>query len=154
MVTLQEASREDTPVLRQLLNLHLHDLSEFEPADLGADGRFAYPYLDLYWTEVGRHAFLVRVESALAGFALVNTHVYLEGSERSLAELFIARRYRGRGVGRHVVRDVLGRSPGVWEIRVQERNRPARAFWRAVLEESEPQRHPEWDGVIYQVRSG
>ncbi|MEM6327383.1 MAG: GNAT family N-acetyltransferase, partial [Bacteroidota bacterium] len=128
-VALHPATSEDAPVLERLLELHQHDLSTFTPAVLDEAGRFGYPYLGLYWTEADRHALLIRADGHLAGFALVNTHTLLDGSDRSLAEFFVARPFRRTGVGREAASAVCRRFPGRWEIRVQEANAPAHAFW-------------------------
>ena len=50
-----------------------------------------------------------------------------------MAEFFIARRYRKRGVGAAVAREIWRRIPGAWEVRVMEGNEPARAFWAAAV---------------------
>ena len=89
-------------VIRQMMELYFHDLSEFE--DIGVDeyGHFIYKYLDLYWTEDNRHPFLVRAGGKLAGFVLVNQHTLLPGSEYAIAEFFILRKYRRQKIGQTV----------------------------------------------------
>jgi predicted acetyltransferase len=157
-VSLHDASLADKPVLRRLLELYQHDFSEFEPADLDEHGLFGYRYLDQYWTEPGRHPFLIHARGKLAGFALVNEHAYLAKTDHALAEFFVVRRYRGRGVGRAAATAVFERLPGVWEVPVSDANEAGRAFWRAVIGSytgttPEPLRAPGWDGVIFQFMS-
>jgi hypothetical protein len=48
-VTLQPATVADAAVLSRLLELYIHDLSEIFAIEIGADGRFGYPALPLYW---------------------------------------------------------------------------------------------------------
>jgi len=50
---------EHAPILANLLELYLHDFSEFRRLEIGDDGRFAYPPLALYWPDPDRHPFLV-----------------------------------------------------------------------------------------------
>jgi predicted acetyltransferase len=126
------ASEEQSPILANLLELYAHDFSEFHALELGADGRFGYPQLPLYWRDSNRHPFLVKVDGNLAGLVLVK-----QGSEISsdqtvwdMAEFFIVRRYRRRGVGTGVAHDVWRRFPGCWEIRVMDSNRSALGIWR------------------------
>src|SRR5688572_5313813 len=70
------ASVLEQPVVARLMQLYLHDFSEFaqlDPShgDVDDDGLFPYPWLDLYWTEKKREPFLFRVDGRLAGFALI-----------------------------------------------------------------------------------
>ena len=65
-VELLPATREEQPVLANLLDLYIHDFSEFVVVDLEADGRFHYPHLSLYWTDPHRRPFLIRADGKLA----------------------------------------------------------------------------------------
>lgn len=49
-----------------------------------------------------------------------------------MAELFILRRWRRSGVGREVVRRLVERFPGRWEIRPFPGYAQAERFWTAV----------------------
>jgi predicted acetyltransferase len=130
-VELVPASRNEEPILANLLQLYIHDFSELLELDTGADGRFVYPQLPLYWSDPGRYAFLVKVDGELAGFVLVKT-----GSEwdvRDMAEFFVLRRYRRRGVGTAIAHEVWRRFPGFWEVRVMEANIAAQHFWAQAI---------------------
>lgn len=65
------ATSEEQPVLANLLELYVYDFSELLGLEIGEDGRFGYPQLSLYWSEVARYPFLVRVDGKLAGFVLL-----------------------------------------------------------------------------------
>jgi hypothetical protein len=62
------ATREEEPILANLLELYAHDFSEFLEIDLREDGRFRYDDLPLYWREPDRRPLLVRVDGKLAGW--------------------------------------------------------------------------------------
>jgi predicted acetyltransferase len=122
-------------VLANLFELYAHDFSDFHDVDVGEEGRFGYPQLALYWSDASRLPFLVRVKGKLAGFVLVK-----RGSELSddpaiwdIAEFFILRRYRGRGIGSEVAHQVWRRVPGRWEIRVMESNQAGCEFWQRAI---------------------
>ena len=72
-VGLDLATVADAELLSNLLELYIHDLSAaFPHLELGADGRFGYPKLPLYWSEPeSRFPFLIRCDGRVAGFALV-----------------------------------------------------------------------------------
>lgn len=127
-VKVTPADVGDEPVLRRLLELYRHDFSEFDDGDVDDGGTFGYPYLHLYWLESDRHPFIIRVDGRLAGFALVR------GNEtRKIAEFFVMRKYRRRGVGREVASDVFARFPGPWRVHQVPGNDAAVAFWRQAI---------------------
>ena len=119
-----EAELRDKPVVRHLLELYQHDFSEFDDADVDDRGRYGYRYLDNYWTEPDRLPFLFRVDGSWAGFALVRA-----GEPHDLAEFFVMRKYRRRGVGTLLARDLFARFPGEWQVRQMTSNPAATAFW-------------------------
>jgi predicted acetyltransferase len=69
-----------------------------------------------------------------AGFAMVarETHAAREADYR-MAEFFIDRPSRRRGLGRSAVRLILDRYAGRWEISEYTRNPAAVQFWRKVV---------------------
>ena len=114
---IHPAALSDKPVLRNLLELCQHDYSEYDDQDLDENGLFGYRWLDHYWTEPERHPFLVRVDGRLAGFVLVRQiGTSQEQPVYSIAEFFILRKYRRRGVGRQAAWSVFDRLPGRWSI--------------------------------------
>jgi len=130
-IEILAAKREDESVLANLLELYVYEFSELLGIDAGEDGRFGYPQLSLYWSEPERYPFLVRVDGKLAGFVLVKRGQGIDGGGTvwDVAEFFVLRAYRRRGVGIRVAHEVWRRSPGQWEVRVMEVNSPALCFW-------------------------
>lgn len=132
-VRLVPAADGDRPLLRRLWQLYLDDLSVYESAAPGPDGLFdPGPYFDLYWSESDRHPLLIEVDGRVAGFALVRR---LPDGTHQMAEFFVLRGERRRGVGREAALAVFERYPGRWEVAQMRANAPARAFWRAVVAE-------------------
>lgn len=52
---------------------------------------------------------------------------------RDMAEFFVARTARGRGVGARAARSLFERFGGHWEVRQTASNSAALAFWRNVI---------------------
>jgi predicted acetyltransferase len=104
--------------------------------ELGADGRFGYKNLPLYWRELHRYAFLARVDGNLAGFVLVKQGSEVAGDTTvwDMAEFFVVRRHRRRGIGTELAQQVWRRFPGPWEVRVMQANRSAGFFWERAIE--------------------
>jgi predicted acetyltransferase len=129
---MQTAHIADKPVLRNLLQLCLHDYSEFNGEEVNEHGIFNYGYLDYYWTERGRYAFLARVDGKLAGFVLV-CQLDPDQANYHIAEFFILRKYRGHGLGRQVAFWVFDHFPGEWMVSQETCNLQAQAFWRKII---------------------
>lgn len=129
------AAAEQEPTLANLLQLYAHDFSELHRLEMDGAGRFGYPLLPLYWSEPGRFPFLVKECGNLAGFVFVKC-----GSEVSanltvwdMAEFFILRGFRRRGIGTQVAHQVWKQFPGPWEIRVMDSNVSAHHFWQRAI---------------------
>jgi predicted acetyltransferase len=138
-VALAEVALAQSSTVVNLMQLYLHDFSEF--ADVGTnhgevtlDGRFVYDYLDSYWLEAGRIPLVIQADGRLAGFALVNRWSALDRPlDHSVAEFFILRKYRRAKVGLRAARILFERFPGRWEVPVAWYNEPALSFWRRVI---------------------
>jgi predicted acetyltransferase len=136
-VEVRPALPEQGPILANLLELYAHDFSEFVDIKLGPDGRFGYERLQLYWEEPGRHPFIITADGHLAGFAFVRKGSEISGDAEvwDMAEFFVARGFRRRGVGMWAAREIWRKFPGRWEVRVIDRNRKAKEFWRRAIDE-------------------
>ena len=139
VVQIAPVGADEAETLARLLQLYLHDFSAFAPfespyGEIGEDGSFAYANLPSYLSEPRREALFVRVRGRLAGFVLVNDwSASGRPVDYAIAEFFIARKYRRRGIGTEVVRQVIAARPGQWEVAVLSDNVPAVAFWRRAL---------------------
>jgi predicted acetyltransferase len=136
LIEVVPAAAEQEAVLANLFQLYAHDFSDILDLPLEEDGRFGgYRDLSLYWREARRHPFLVRVDGKLAGFVLMK-----KGSEFSrrddvwdMAEFFVIRAYRRRGIGTRVAYELWNHFAGPWEVRVMAANVSARRFWERAI---------------------
>jgi predicted acetyltransferase len=131
-VYLLRATPESAPLLCNLLELYIHDMSPFFPVELGPDGRFGYKKLPLYWSEPElRQAFFIRYGSRLAGFALATRGSPASDNPEDLdvAEFFILRSYRRLGIGCQAAAALWDALPGRWVVRVSKANQSGLSFW-------------------------
>jgi len=135
-VTLELATERDATLLANLLEFYIHDLSDVFPVELGVEGRFGYGSLPLYWSQPDTHfAFLFRLNSRIAGFALVTrgSPATADSQEFDLAEFFVLRSYRRSGIGRIAASLLFDYLPGHWVVRVSEANSAAVPFWESTI---------------------
>lgn len=134
-VEVLAAARDQEPVLANLFELYTYDLSEAFDLHVRSDGRYGYDSLPLYWKDETRLPFLLKVDGRLAGFALISRGS-LTSANRSvwdMAEFFVLKRYRRRGVGAMAAQELWRRFPGQWEVRVLKTNESALSFWLATI---------------------
>ncbi|MBU0510530.1 MAG: GNAT family N-acetyltransferase [Chloroflexi bacterium] len=136
-IELIEVKETDKSVLRQLIELYAYDFSEYDQADVNEHGFYGYKYFDHYWTEEARHPFFIKVDEKLAGFVLINDYCYVlkDIGAKSIAEFFVMRKYRRKGVGRAVAFQVFDKFPGKWEVIQHEDNKPSKHFWEELIGE-------------------
>ncbi|WP_332701287.1 GNAT family N-acetyltransferase [Devosia sp.] len=137
-IRLVAATLEQKPVVANLVQLYLYDMTESMPFPVGADGRFEYGFLDRFWC----FPYLIYAGDEIAGFALVIDECPLTGRQPCffMAEFFILKPYRRRGAGQAAVAAALRAHPGDWHIAVPLANAAAMAFWSAALSRHEPRR--------------
>jgi predicted acetyltransferase len=104
-----------------------------------------------YWGEPERcFPFLIRVGSALGGFALATrgSPATSDPTNLDVAEFFVLRRYRRSGVGRQAAGALWDRMPGHWVVRVAERNPEARPFWTRAISSYTQRRFTEAQAIV------
>lgn len=151
----------DAATLQNLLQLYTHDFSEHwaggARGELGVDGRFADYPLDDFWRTPGWSAHLFVLADAPVGFGLVNTEPHSGiAVDHSMAELFVVRKHRGRGLGRIAAQRLFESQAGSWEVAVARKNIIALPFWRRAIATCSIARDavetdvqgPSWNGPI------
>jgi len=120
-----------------MIELYNYDFSEYSNDDINEYGYFGYPHIDAYWNEEGRYPYFIRADGKLAGFVLVRSCCeYNDLSEPyNIAEFFVMKKYRKKGVGKYAAKKIFDKFSGGWEISVWSNNRIAQCFWKSVVDE-------------------
>jgi predicted acetyltransferase len=136
-ITILPATDTHKPVVANLIQLYLYDMTESMPFPVGPDGRFEYDFLERFW----RFPYLLHAGEEIAGFALVIDDCPLTGRAPCwfMAEFFVLKAYRRQGVGQGALAAILQAHPGDWHIGVPGANLPAQAFWGSSLAPQQPQ---------------
>lgn len=168
-LAVSRAAADEAHIIANLMQFYIHDFSELwfdreVEGELGVDGRYSdYPYLDSYWEDPARTPWLFRINGLPVGFALVNDYAHTPTPvDQAVAEFFVVRKHRRRGVGLAAAHALFGTAWGVWEAAVVRRNTGALAFWRraaatypGVRDLVEEDRHDaQWDGAVIRFRVG
>lgn len=130
-----DKAQHDT-ILRNLYQFYLYEFSRFGEAwRVEADGRFEESDLEGCWEDDHRRIFLIRVDQALAGFAICDLNLPdTDGSTvHEVSEFFVMPPYQKQGVGEYAARWLFDQFRGRWEIAIVDSNVGALHFWRRVL---------------------
>ena len=132
-IELKQVQQSDRDTLDDLLEKYNYEFSQYDKIPFGADGRYHYWPLDLYWTEPNRAAYFIFVEGNLAGFAMINAHPECDRPlDWAVAEFFVAYPYRRSGVGSRVMEMIFQRHRGVWHIKYHPANTGSVVFWNGI----------------------
>jgi predicted acetyltransferase len=144
-IELTPARAQDLPVMRRLMQLYLYDFAAIDDWAIGDDGLYGNTtIIEGFWTDPKLTSYLVRVDGALVGFALVRDGAYFAGNgTRDISEFFILRRHRRQGIGGEVARKLFDAFPGRWEVTQLTSNVEAQTFWRRVIGEYTGGRYDE-----------
>jgi len=132
-------SKTDRRWLESIYREYLNDLAPLGTGVFPALTEFGHrepDQLASWFADSSAHLLTVLKEDAPVGFAMVRSAQPLAGLPRvdyTMAEFFIARAWRRRGVGQEAVRLIFDRFSGRWHIMEYLRNAPAVAFWRQVV---------------------
>lgn len=136
-ISIEPILIEQKSVFIQMMELYRYDFSEFSSDDINEYGYFGYSHIDDYWNEEGRYPFFIRVDGRLAGFVLVRScceHTHLS-NPHNIAEFFVMRKYRRKGVGKEAAVKIFDMFPGGWEVSQWVNNLPAQSFWKQTISE-------------------
>ncbi len=120
---------------------YLDDLSPlntgvFSSTSLGEIGYSESDQLSRWFADFSVNPLVIMRGAEPVGFAMVARGSNSAGRptvDYRMAEFFVARTFRRRGVGRLAVELILNRFAGRWEITEYLRNPVAVAFWRRVV---------------------
>jgi len=134
-INVRTAKMREREIVENLMQLYLHDFSEFEALEIQEDGRYVYEFLDLYWQDPNRYPFLFRADNRIVGFALLRYNVDFRTMQdrMELIEFFILRSFRRKGIGRQAAERLWDLFPGRWSLRVTNANTVGLAFWRRII---------------------
>jgi predicted acetyltransferase len=128
-VVVSRAAPEDLPRIENLMQFYNYDLSEWCPVEFAHHGLYAIRPKAAYWAQAAVVPYKLQVGGHWAGFAVVDDEVIDRSSQHNMGYFFVARRYRGLGIGLQLAATILREHPGRWEIYHLQGNQAARRFW-------------------------
>jgi predicted acetyltransferase len=132
MLFLERVTSDKEQILHNIMQFYIYEFSRFIPS-IKLEDTGAYRPFDLtsYWKQENEHAFFIKLNNELIGFALVECGK--NGEPHSINEFFILKKYNGKGYGALAAIKLFNMFPGSWKITQIPNNYPAQAFWRKVI---------------------
>nr|WP_315473052.1 GNAT family N-acetyltransferase [uncultured Undibacterium sp.] len=127
-------SDQDKLTIWNLFQFYCYDTSNYDGYDVESNGLYSMSesYFSQYWTEPVWRAHVLRVDGAIAGFALIEPSDAVSGG-MEIADLFIMSRFRRRGIAKEVVLHFMTRRVVPWTVVVYDDAADAKAFWSAMF---------------------
>ena len=126
-ISLYKAGINDKGLLDNLMQLYLHDLSEFIAIDVGPNGKYEQNLSPQYVSSFEKSAFIIHAEYHIIGFVLVEP----AGSDLKVNDLFVLNMWRGKGVGSAVVENLLKQGKSIVS-QFNSKNELAKYFWNNI----------------------
>ncbi|WP_144613629.1 GNAT family N-acetyltransferase [Bacillus cereus] len=136
-VTLQTVQESEKEILRNLYALYLHDLSTFTPnITIEENGFFECKDLHMFWENDGITPYFIKAENSIVGFLLLLERPYLKKeNDFGINDIFILNQYKGKGIGKRVIENLLKEKRGQYFVIELVKNVPAVSFWKKVYRE-------------------
>ena len=101
---LLPASPEHRHIIQNLVQFYIYDFSPYVDYDVEENGLFKnYPGLEDYWTDkTNRFPYIIKSHDKYIGFVLVRS----ETTQFSIAEFFIMKKYRRKGIGKSMIKNL------------------------------------------------
>ncbi len=134
VVRLIQIKREERKILENLFFYYIYDMSEYMKWNPDHEGKFSYDpsSFDLYWQQKYHIPYFIYVDAELAGFVLVRRYPS-DLSTYDVAQFFVLRKFKGQGVGKKALAQVVKAFPGKWQIRILLENSGALCFWKSAV---------------------
>lgn len=149
---LIQATLNDYSIIQNMARFYVYDMTEymgFEPGwEIPENGLYECIDFKKYWSDKDATPLLVHYENELVGFAIIDKKGSDTQVDYNMAQFFILRKFKSKGVGRYVATACFSRFKGVWEIMVIPENKGAYSFWKSVVGEFTQENFTEYTKKI------
>ena len=133
---IKKVEIEEKHILFNLMQFALYDSTFYIDNKMNKEGVFEYKWLDNYFTDEDRAAYLIQDEcDNILGMAMVNGYLKVPHNckAQSIAEFLVLPKYRKQHIGKKVAHAVFNMYDGEWEVQPMENNQGAYMFWEKTI---------------------
>jgi ribosomal-protein-alanine N-acetyltransferase len=151
-ITLKQAPLSDYPLIQNMGRFYVYDMSEYMGDEEGwkipADGLYECIDFKKYWDDKNAFPFLVHFKEEIAGFVIIDKKGSGPDIDYNMAQFFILRKFKNRGLGCRVAEMCFEQFKGSWEVMVMPKNSGAYQFWQKVIRKYRHNQFEEYTKVI------
>lgn len=133
MIRIVPVKAEEKGLLWNINQKYLYEMTNFYPDEMDENGVLHYGYFDEYFIDKKRKAFFIYNDDKMVGFFMIHPYSVINGNpDYTMAEFTIFPSYRKNHFATEVVSEIFDSYRGEWEIKFNEKNKPAKALWTKV----------------------
>lgn len=136
-IKLHPVSFKEYPIIQNMGRFYVYDMSEYMGREDGweipEDGLYECTDFKKYWEVENTFPFLIRYKNQIAGFVIIDKKGSDSEVDFNMAQFFILRAFKGKGVGRYVAEQCFNKFRGTWEVMTIPGNEGAYRFWLATI---------------------
>ena len=136
-VKLIPASLAEHSIIQNMGRFYVYDMSERMGEEEGwripGDGLYECIDFKKYWEDKNSFPFLVRYKNEITGFVIVDKKGSTAEIDFNMAQFFILRKFKNKGVGKHVAQMCFDKFRGTWEVMIIPENTGAYEFWKKAI---------------------
>ena len=114
-------------ILDNVLELYQHEFNKFYNYydDLNDEGKYGFILTDKYITNTNYRAYLIKANTKIAGFIMINSETKFVRNGIYIAEFFVMPKYRRGYFSINVMKEIFRQNQGNIEIKVLKNNKKA-----------------------------
>jgi predicted acetyltransferase len=121
-IKLIPATLEEYPIIQNMGRFYVYDMSEYlgkeEGWEMPQDGLYECIDFKKYWEDKNSFPFIARYQNEIVGFLIVDKKGSSAEIEFNMAQFFILRKFKNKGIGRFVAQKSFKKFPGIWEVMI------------------------------------
>jgi predicted acetyltransferase len=131
-VYIEEVLLNEENILRNMFEFYDYEFSQYLNFEVNKEGLFRRAPVSEYLSNDEYHSFFIKSAERLFGFVILK--ITNNKSSFEIEQFFILKKYNGKGIGKQAAIKIFDQYKGNWKVTQVERNYPAQAFWRKVIQ--------------------
>jgi ribosomal-protein-alanine N-acetyltransferase len=150
-ILLSPASIADYPIIQNMASYYAYDVSEYMGWPQQNDGKHSIG-MDFikYWQAENTFPLIIKYQDELVGFVIIDKNVSDLSNDFNIAQFFILRKFKKKGIGRHIAFQCFDKFFGNWEVFVMPGNEGAYRFWRKIIKAYADNKFEEYTRTVNQ----
>ncbi len=151
MISLIPVKPEERDLFWNINQKYLYEMTHYYPDEMDEQGNYHYGYFEKYFVDPKRKAYFILNDEKKVGFVMIHPYSVIgKHPDHTMAEFTIFPAFRKNGFAKDAVKQIFSLYRGKWEIKYNEKNTAAKAFWTKMTNDFSPTIFSlnEWETVL------